>query len=156
VAFDKLYFIGGANSLRGWRPRTIGPGIYAPSTNNFRIDRAGDLVIQGSVEYRFDLIKNKLEGAFFTDAGNIWILRNENNVNPDKLFKINQSYKDIAANAGIGARIDFQFFLFRLDYGFQIHNPELVGTERWVIKDFARNQYFSKYGLLNFGIGYPF
>ena len=156
VAFDKLYFIGGANSLRGWRPRTIGPGIYSPNTNNFRIDRAGDLVIQGSIEYRFDLIKNKLEGAFFTDAGNIWILRNENNVNPDKLFKINQSYKDIAANAGIGARIDFQFFLFRLDYGFQIHNPEFVGTERWVIKDFARNQYFSKYGLLNFGIGYPF
>ncbi len=156
VAFDKLFFIGGANSLRGWRPRTIGPGSYIPASNNFRIDRAGDLIIQANVEYRFQMIAKKLEGAFFIDAGNVWIMRDVNNVDESKLFKLNKAYQDIAANAGLGLRIDFQFFLFRLDYGFQIHNPELEDSKKLIIKDFARNQYFTKYGMINFGIGYPF
>jgi hypothetical protein len=156
VAFDKLFFIGGANSLRGWRPRTIGPGSFTSSSNNFRIDRAGDLIMQSSIEYRFDLIKSRLEGAFFADAGNVFIMRNINSVDPSRLFNLSSFYKDIGANGGFGIRIDFQFFLFRLDYGFQIHNPEKDKNEKWVIKEFAKNQYFSKYGLLNIGIGYPF
>lgn len=156
VAFDKLFFIGGANSLRGWRPRTIGPGSYTSTSNNFRIDRAGDLIMQSSLEYRFDLIQKRLEGAFFADAGNVFIMRNINGIDPSRLFKFSSFYKDIGANGGIGLRIDFQFFLFRLDYGFQIHNPELDPSEKWVIKEFAKNQYFAKYGMLNFGIGYPF
>ncbi|MDP2176506.1 MAG: BamA/TamA family outer membrane protein [Bacteroidota bacterium] len=156
VAFDKLFFIGGANSLRGWRPRTIGPGSYSSTSNNFRIDRAGDLIMQSSIEYRFDLIQSRLEGAFFADAGNVFIMRNINGVDPTKLFNASSFYRDIGANGGIGLRIDFQFFLFRLDYGFQIHNPELDNNEKWVIRKFAKDQYFSKYGMLNFGIGYPF
>jgi len=156
VAFDKLFFIGGANSLRGWRPRTIGPGSYKPLSNNFRIDRAGDIILQLNTEYRFDIISKKLEGAFFIDAGNVWIMRNINNIDPYKLFKVNDFYQSIAANGGIGLRVDFQFFLFRLDYGFQIHNPENDGINKWVIRNFGINQYFTKSGIINFGIGYPF
>jgi outer membrane protein assembly factor BamA len=154
--FDKLFFIGGANSLRAWRPRTIGPGSYSESSKNFRIDRAGDLIIQANAEYRFDLIHNKIEGAFFFDAGNVWLIRNTNNVDPLKLFKFQTFFPQIAANTGVGMRFDFQFFLFRLDWGMQVHNPEKPAGEKFVISEFARNKYFTKYSILNFGIGYPF
>ncbi len=154
--FDKLFFIGGANSLRAWRPRTIGPGAYYESSKNFRIDRAGDLIIQANAEYRFDVINKKLEGALFFDAGNVWVIRDVNNIDPLKLFKPKTFISEIAANTGIGARLDFEFFLFRLDWGMQIHNPEKPIGQTWVIKDFAKNNYFTKYSILNFGIGYPF
>ena len=154
--FDKLFFIGGANSLRAWRPRTIGPGAYYESSKNFRIDRAGDLIIQANAEYRFDIVNKKLEGAVFFDAGNVWVIRDVNNVDPLKLFKFKTFASEIAANTGVGMRFDFQFFLFRLDWGMQIHNPEKPIGQTWVIKEFAQNKYFTKYSILNFGIGYPF
>lgn len=156
VPFDKLFFIGGANSLRAWRPRTIGPGSYAESSKNFRIDRAGNLIIQANAEYRFDIIDKKVEGALFVDAGNVWLARNVNNVDPLKLFKPRSFLFETAMNTGIGLRFDFEFFLFRLDWGMQIKNPEKPVGETLVIKDFARNKYFTKYSILNFGIGYPF
>lgn len=156
VPFDKLFFIGGANSLRAWRPRTVGPGAYYESSKNFRIDRAGDFIIQGNAEYRFDIVNNKLEGAVFVDAGNVWLIRDVNNTDPLKLFKPKTFISEIAANTGVGMRFDFQFFLFRLDWGMQIHNPEKPIGQTWVIKDFAQNDYFTKYSIVNFGIGYPF
>jgi outer membrane protein assembly factor BamA len=154
--FDKLFFIGGANSLRAWRPRTIGPGAYYESSKNFRIDRAGDLILQANAEYRFDIVNKKLEGAVFFDAGNVWMIRDVNNIDQLKLFKYKTFISEIAANTGIGMRFDFQFFLFRLDWGMQIHNPEKPIGQTWVIKEFAQNKYFTKYSILNFGIGYPF
>ncbi|MCC6817363.1 MAG: BamA/TamA family outer membrane protein [Bacteroidia bacterium] len=154
--FDKLFFIGGANSLRAWRPRTIGPGAYYESSKNFRIDRAGDFIIQANAEYRFDIFSKRLEGAFFVDAGNVWVIRDVNDVDPLKLFKLNTFISEIAANTGVGLRFDFEFFLFRLDWGMQVHNPEKPIGQTWVIKEFARDNYFTKYSILNFGIGYPF
>jgi hypothetical protein len=160
VPFDKLFFIGGANSLRAWRPRTVGPGSYSESSKNFRIDRAGNLIMQGSAEYRMDIFKDKLELALFIDAGNVWQIKNANDkdttINPSKLFNPGTFISQIAMNTGIGLRFDFQFFLFRLDWGMQMHNPEKPLKERWVITDFARNKYFTKYSIVNFGIGYPF
>lgn len=156
LSFDKLFFIGGSNSLRGWRPRTVGPGSYNDNNSNFRIDRAGDLIIQGNAEYRFDLIDKVLEGAVFFDAGNVWLARSDSATNPKKVFKPKNLYNDLAFNTGVGLRFDFQFFLFRLDWGWQIHNPDLDLDKRWVISDFARNKYFKNYSVLNFGIGYPF
>jgi len=156
LSFDKLFFIGGSNSLRGWRPRTIGPGSYSDNNSNFRIDRAGDIILQGNAEYRFDLIEKVLQGAVFFDGGNVWLARTNATTDPRKVFKPKNLYNDLALNTGVGFRFDFQFFLFRLDWGWQIHNPELDLKERWVISDFARNQYFNKYSVLNFGIGYPF
>lgn len=156
LSFDKLFFIGGSNSLRGWRPRTIGPGSYNDNNSNFRIDRAGDIIIQGNAEYRFDLIDKVLQGAVFFDGGNVWLARSNSTTDPRKVLKFKNLYNDLAFNTGVGFRFDFQFFLFRLDWGWQIHNPELDIKERWVISDFARNKYFNKYSVLNFGIGYPF
>lgn len=156
LSFDKLFFIGGSNSLRGWRPRTIGPGSYNDNNSNFRIDRAGDIILQGNAEYRFDLIDKVLQGAVFFDGGNVWLARSSSTTDPRKVFKPKNLYNDLAFNTGVGFRFDFQFFLFRLDWGWQIHNPELDLKKRWVISDFARNQYFNKYSVLNFGIGYPF
>lgn len=156
VPFDKLFFIGGSNSLRAWRPRTVGPGAYAESSKNFRIDRAGDLIIQSNAEYRFDIFDRKLEGAIFVDAGNVWLIRRLDNTDPLKLFKPKVFLSELAVNTGVGLRFDFQFFLFRLDWGMQIKNPEKPIGQTWVIREFARNKYFTKYSILNFGIGYPF
>ena len=156
VPFDKLFFIGGSNSLRAWRPRTVGPGSYYESSKNFRIDRAGNVIIQGNAEYRFDIFDKKLEGALFVDAGNVWLIRDVNNTDPLKLFQVKSFIGDMAMNTGFGLRFDFQFFLFRLDWGMQIKNPEKPVGQNWVIKEFAQNKYFTKYSILNFGIGYPF
>lgn len=154
--FDRLFFIGGANSLRAWRPRTIGPGAYYESSKNFRIDRAGDLILLSNAELRMDLIDKKIEGAIFLDAGNVWLIRNYNNPDPLKLFKLRSFLSEIGINTGVGFRFDFQFFLFRVDWGMQIHNPEKPIGQTWVIKEFAKNNYFTKYSIVNFGIGYPF
>lgn len=156
MPFDKLFFIGGSNSLRAWRPRTVGPGSYSESSKNFRINRAGDLIMQSSAEFRFDIFDKRLEGALFVDAGNVWLLSNREDSIEQKVFRADRFLSEIAINTGVGLRIDFQFFLFRLDWGMQMRNPEKPLKERWVIKDFARYNYFTKYSILNFGIGYPF
>jgi outer membrane protein assembly factor BamA len=134
----------------------VGPGSYYESSKNFRIDRAGNVIIQGDAEYRFDIFDKKLEGALFVDAGNVWLIRDVNNTDPLKLFKVKSFIGDMAMNTGFGLRFDFQFFLFRLDWGMQIKNPEKPVGQNWVIKEFAQNKYFTKYSILNFGIGYPF
>lgn len=156
LPFDKSFYIGGTTSLRGWRPRSIGPGTYNDSNSTYNVDRNGDMIIQGSAEYRFSLIDNVLEGALFGDAGNIWQIRPAGTPDPSKMFKLNTLFKSMAFNTGVGLRIDFQFFLFRFDWGWQMHNPELAEGTRWVAKGFAKNNYFTKYSILNFGIGYPF
>jgi outer membrane protein insertion porin family len=97
-----------------------------------------------------------LEGAIFVDAGNVWLARKNTGTDPRKLFRPKDFYNALAINTGVGLRFDFQFFLFRLDWGWQMRNPELELKDRWVIKDFGRNKYFTKYSILNFGIGYPF
>jgi hypothetical protein len=156
VPFDKLFFIGGSNSLRAWRPRTIGPGSFEETTKNFRINRAGNLILQANAEYRFDIFENKLEGALFIDAGNVWLIKDVINNDKRKEFKPESIITETALGTGVGLRFDFQFFLFRLDWGMQMRNPEKTIAESWVIRDFARNNYFTKYSILNFGIGYPF
>ncbi len=156
LPFDKLFFIGGSNSLRAWRPRTVGPGSFNDSNNNFRIDRAGDIIIQSNAEYRFDIIDKIFEGAIFIDAGNVWLSRSNATTDPKKIFRPSRFISEMAVNTGVGMRFDFQFFLFRLDWGWQMHNPELELKKRWVINSFARDKYFTKYSVLNFGIGYPF
>lgn len=156
LPFDKLFFIGGSNSLRAWRPRTVGPGSFSDSNNNFRIDRAGDIILQGSAEYRFDIIDNVIEGALFVDGGNVWLSRTNAGTDKRKVFNPETFLSEIALNTGVGMRFDFQFFLFRLDWGWQMRNPEMDLKKRWVINSFARNKYFANYSVLNFGIGYPF
>lgn len=150
VPFDKRFFIGGANSLRGWAPRSIGPGNYS-SVIASQIDRSGEILLEGSAEVRFRVIDKLLEGALFADAGNIW------NVHADTTLpgaEINWLFlNQLAMNVGVGARFDFSFFLVRLDLGAQIRDPSYSQRGGWVIRDY---DYLNRRLTLNFGIGYPF
>lgn len=151
---DKRYFVGGANSLRGWNPRAMGPGQYADTSNSTSLDRTAELLILGNLEYRFDVISNKAEMALFFDAGNVWNIIEGNN--PDEKFKFNSFFSSMALNTGLGLRLDFQFFMVRLDWGIRMHNPALSSGNRWVIRDWNKPQFIKNQTLLNFGLDYPF
>lgn len=144
IPFDQLYFGGGANSVRGWRQRQLGPGGYFDPDDN--VDRLGEIKIEASVEYRFP-ITNIFKGALFLDAGNVWAEENREGDNDlNQYFEFDRFYKQIAVSPGVGIRLDFDFFLFRLDLGVplkQAYQPDF-----WKL-DFQETQ-------LNFGVGYPF
>jgi outer membrane protein assembly factor BamA len=154
LPFDKRFFIGGTNSMRGWRPRSLGPGSFVDTSSATRIDRSGDLLIQTSLEYRFKFI-GPLELAVFLDAGNVWNVVENEGTNPGELFRWNRFYKEVAVNTGLGFRFDFDFFLFRLDWGIQLRDPSLLGQGTWVGDDFFKPGGLKR-SLLSVGIGYPF
>lgn len=150
IPFEKRFYAGGANSVRGWGVRTLGPGAYRSRNNvlNF-INQCGDIVLNLNVEYRAKLFW-VLEGALFIDAGNIWTIKNYEN-QPDGLFRFRNFYKEIAAGYGLGLRMDFTYFLLRLDLGLKAHNPAL-DEERWPLihPKWGRDHTF------HFAVGYPF
>ncbi len=156
MPFVRRYFIGGANSLRGWRPRTLGPGGFVNTLAGIRADRSGEMLIEAQAEYRFSLIKNLLEGAIFADAGNIWYTRpfeGRDGIN----FKFNTFLNEMAVSSGVGLRFDFSFFILRFDFGIPIRNPELANGERWLFDDYSNGtrKVFPSI-ILNLGLGYPF
>lgn len=148
VPFEKRYFSGGANSVRGWSVRNLGPGTYAGDGNNF-LNQSGDIRLDASIEYRTRLFW-KFRGAVFVDAGNIWTLRNYED-QPGGKFEINKFYKQIAVAYGVGLRLDLDFFVLRFDGGMKAINPE-KGEKRYPIArpDFGRDFTF------HFAVGYPF
>lgn len=150
IPFDKRFFIGGANSLRGWLPRSIGPGTYGAGSSN-QIDRSGEIVLEGSAELRFRIISNFLEGAFFVDGGNIWNVRKDSALEGAEISLL--FWDQLAINTGVGARLDFDFFLVRFDLGMQLRDPSFTEKRGWVITDY---NYLGRRMNLNFGIGYPF
>ncbi len=121
IPFIKQFYVGGANSIRGWQVRELGPGGFnqtnVPSGAFFQ---SGDMVIEGSLEFRFPLFWD-FEGATFIDAGNVWII-NEDENRPEAQFKFNQFYKQIAIGTGFGVRWDLDFLLVRLDVGYKLRN----------------------------------
>ena len=147
VPFEKRYFSGGANSVRGWSVRDLGPGTF-PGDGNF-LNQSGDVKLDASVEYRTRLFW-KLRGAVFVDAGNIWTLRDYES-QPGGKFDLKEFYKQIAVAYGLGVRLDLDFFVLRFDMGMKAINPEL-GAERYPIirPDFSRDFAF------HFAVGYPF
>lgn len=165
LPFEKSYFGGGANGIRAWTARSLGPGS-SENITGLTIDKIGDIQLEGNIEYRFDLIKI-IDGAIFLDAGNVWLLK-EDNTRPNAEFDFNRFYNEIAIGAGIGARLDFDFFIIRLDTGVKMKDPSkpLGEKDGLVIKHFFDEQwkigykdlYGKKYPFLNFnlGIGYPF
>lgn len=155
LPFERRFFVGGGNSLRAWRPRTIGPGGYRDSSNAITIEKTGEVLLQGSVEYRFDIIDKLIDGAVFIDAGNIWNYSKDDNF-PDGEFKFNRFYKELAVNSGIGIRFDFSYVVFRVDWGVSLHDPSLADDEKWIIKHFSRNRWIFDHTAVNFAIGYPF
>lgn len=157
LPFFKAFFGGGPYSMRAWPVRRLGPGsssLYEQDT--LRIDRFGDMKLEGNVEYRFNLgviAGIKLKSALFVDVGNIWgrTVDKLNRVQDSAEFKFSKLYQDIAVGAGTSLRFDFDFFLIRLDWAYQLKNPAYA-----TIKD----GWFYKLKLLEgqfqLGIGYPF
>ncbi|WP_352423087.1 BamA/TamA family outer membrane protein [Proteiniphilum sp.] len=152
LPFEKRYFGGGANSVRGWSTRTLGPGTYSNDTitgSDFG-RKIGDVKLDFSVEYRHKLT-HMFELAAFVDAGNIWTVKNYME-QPGGMFRWNSFYKELAVAYGLGVRLDFNFLLIRVDGGMKAHNPGLPEGSRWTIfkPDFSRDFAF------HFAIGYPF
>ena len=169
LPFEKSFFAGGANGIRAWQARTLGPGSFRDPEQNF--DKIGDILIEANLEYRFDLT-DILEGAFFIDVGNIWVLSEENE-RPGASFAVDRFLSEIAVGAGTGMRFNFDFFLIRLDLGLQVKDPSLDPGERWLFQpkdryndyidglnenreDLPQLSYYRWQWNLNIGIGYPF
>ncbi len=146
VPYEKGFFAGGANGMRAWRFRTLGPGSYTGKEN---YERVGDIQLEANAEYRFPII-SFFKGAFFVDAGNIWNLH-ANTIFPGGKFAWNSFVKDIAVDAGLGVRLDFSFFIFRVDFAVPLHDPAYPLGKRWRFDSLNWKDV-----VINFGIGYPF
>jgi len=151
LPFEKHFYGGGSNSLRGWQARTVGPGLSAMDKSFVIPNQTGDMRLEANIEYRFNIVW-KLAGAVFVDAGNVWTLQGAN-TEENRLgrFRWDTFGDSIAANWGAGIRLDFGFLLLRLDMGMRVHDP--ARAEKWVGPD----QWFKRDGYaLHFGVGYPF
>jgi outer membrane protein insertion porin family len=157
LPFFRQYFAGGPNSMRAWRLRRLGPGSAVKDFGQFP-DRFGDVQLEFNAEYRFRLFTvagTKVESALFVDAGNVWFLKKDAG-SPEERFNFSRLGEDIAVGAGTGLRLDFSFFLIRVDYAWKIKDPspDLSNAD-------SQNKWF--YGLkqplkgqLQIGINYPF
>lgn len=150
LPFEKRYYGGGANSVRGWSARSLGPGSYNAGTTIDYMKQSGDIKLDLNLEYRTKLVW-LLELAAFIDAGNIWTLKDEGQVGGQ--FKFDKFYEQIALGYGIGIRLNFDYFVIRLDWGLKAFDPSRGDGERWrfvpgwsILKDTA----------LHFAVGYPF
>lgn len=151
LPFEKLYFSGGANSVRGWSVRSLGPGSYQGDGNGIDyVNRTGDIKLDLNLEYRTYLFW-KLNGAVFIDAGNIWNMRTQG-TQTEGVFKFNRFYKQLAVSYGLGIRFDLDFLILRFDGGMKAVNPMYTGKDHYPIisPDFGRDFAF------HFAVGYPF
>lgn len=150
VPFERRFFGGGANGVRGWSVRTLGPGRYFSDRYDDFVKQSGDVKLLLNLEYRTKLIW-KAEAAAFVDAGNIWTLKNSPS-QPRGQFNFTKLYEQIALAYGLGIRLDFSYFLIRFDVGAKAFNPARDGRERWRFKGFN----WSDDCALHFAVGYPF
>lgn len=152
LPYEKRYFSGGANSVRGWSVRGLGPGTYAGTDGRIDfINQTGDIKLDLSMEYRTFLFW-KLHGAVFLDAGNIWTIRSYED-QPGGQFRIGSFYKQIAAAYGLGLRLNFDFFILRLDGGMKAVNPAGQSKEtRYPLI----HPNFKRDFTLHFAVGLPF
>jgi hypothetical protein len=149
LPFEKAFFGGGANDIRGWKMGSLGPGRYHNDTTSNTFDQTGDMQLQLNLEYRFPVYKY-LRSALFIDMGNVWLLHNTPEL-PGGMFQLKYFIPDIAIDMGIGIRADFDYFIVRFDPAVPIRVPYYFENNHW---------YAGKLGLSdiiwNFGIGYPF
>lgn len=151
IPFEKQYFGGGANGIRAWQVRTLGPGSYKPLTTGF-LNMTADIKMEANAEYRFKLFWI-LEGALFLEAGNIWTY-NDDPSRPGTQFLFNKFYKDLAVGTGTGLRMDFKFVTARVDIGMKLRDPSISDGSKWI---FMRRPYnFKDDFAMVFAIGYPF
>lgn len=153
LPFEQHFYSGGANSMRGWQARNVGPGLAKDDGNSIFVipSQTGDMKIEANIEYRFPVFW-KLAGALFVDAGNIWSISNYTE-NELALFRIRDFHKAIAADWGLGIRIDLNFILLRVDMGFVTRDPSRPEGHRWC----SPKTWFKEGGnAIHFGVGYPF
>ena len=152
LPFEKRYFSGGANSVRGWNVRELGPGKFKGTDGRIDfINQTGDMKLDFNLEYRTALFW-KFNGAFFIDAGNIWTLRSYAD-QPGGQFKFDEFYKQIAVSYGLGIRLNLDYFILRLDMGVKAINPAYTTAKEHypiISPNFKRD--FS----LHFAVGLPF
>ncbi len=156
IPFEKRYYAGGANSVRGWTIRSLGPGGYRG--NGSRIDynnQAGDIKLDLNMEYRVKII-DLLEIAAFTDAGNIWTIWDYSSQPHGQFTK--DFYKEIAWSYGVGLRLDLSFFVFRVDLGIKLYDPSYLYTDtpEKVWRTAPNGLGWKNDMTLHFAIGYPF
>jgi len=183
LTFEKNFFAGGSSGVRAWQARTLGPGNYNRAVlgtdgkadtlrGNLRnLDQLGEIKLEGNLEYRFKIADNvmgaKVKGATFTDFGNIW-RRKESVENPGGEFKFNQLFNQLAVGVGAGLRFDLNYFVFRLDAGLKVKDPQFIGSDQYVIRYLFNKKEFKdnyanthrpdvyRFMQYNFGIGMPF
>lgn len=178
LIFEKSFYAGGMNGIRAWQARTLGPGNYnradlpeALRLNLRNLDQLGELKLEANLEYRFRLLNKflgaKLNGATFLDAGNIWLLK-DNEISNDGTFRADKFLSQIALGTGFGLRFDMDYFIIRLDAGLKLKDPQFPKGEQWVIKDFFNSKKFKsefydthrpdRYNFIqyNFSVGLPF
>ena len=148
VPFDRQFYAGGSNGMRGWTPRTLGQGSVANPHNDFPV-QTGDVKLEANLELRFP-VWGMIHGATFFDLGNIWYIRHYSGESEDTVFRFDRFYKQLGFNTGLGLRFDIKFAVLRLDWGIQLHNPNNPSGERWI------HNFKWKNTALNFGVGYPF
>lgn len=154
--YTEQFYVGGANSIRAFTIRSIGPGRYRPSESNTYsyVDQTGDIKLEANMEYRFRILSKfaggNLNGAVFLDAGNVWLLR-EDSARPDAQFTFNHFFDSIALGTGAGIRYDLDFLVLRLDLGIALHVPYDTGK-----KGYYNIPRFKDGMGLHFAIGYPF
>ncbi|GAB4092091.1 BamA/TamA family outer membrane protein [Flaviaesturariibacter terrae] len=156
LPFYRAYYAGGANSMRGWTLRKLGPGSSIQSfARDVSPERFGDMQLEGNVEYRFQVANVRgvfINSALYSDIGNVWYLR-ENPAFPNGEFRLSRLWHDIAIDVGTGVRIDFGFLKFRVDYAFKMKDPSPADP-------LAQNKLFYKFdvlkGTVQLGVDYPF
>lgn len=158
LPYIKQFFIGGSNSIRAFRARTLGPGSYPPppADSITFLEQAGDMKLELNGEYRFNLV-SIIKGAVFVDAGNIWLLHNDP-LREGGLFQFSTFWTQMAVGTGFGLRADASFFVVRADLAFPIRKPWLAPADRWVFNqiNFGSSDWRRENLVLNIAIGYPF
>ncbi len=150
VPFVRQYYSGGADGIRAWNVRDLGPGTYRDSASSYP-NQTADIKLEFNLEYRYTIIKN-FKGAFFVDMGNIWALKKDED-RPGAEFNPSQFYKQFAVGTGLGFRLDLNFAVIRLDGGIKVKDPVLPGSDSWFL---FHNKFQLRDITWQFGIGYPF
>lgn len=146
--YSEQFYSGGANSIRAYTVRGIGPGGYHGMNSSY-LDQTGDIKFEANAEYRFNLV-GSFNGAVFLDAGNVWLMH-EDNERPGAKFNLKDCWNQIALGSGFGLRYDMEFLILRLDLGIALHNP--FQTEKHGYYNISK---FKEGMSLHFAIGYPF